>query len=57
MAQLTQATPRNYWIAPNALFIQLNAMGTPDYIQASCTSGAEILVYVKDIVPYVAGHN
>ena len=57
MAQLTQATPRNYWIAPNALFIQLNAMGTPDYIQASCTSGAQILVYVKDIIPYDAGHN
>lgn len=57
MAQLTQATPRNYWIAPNALFIQLNAMGTPDYIQASCASGAQILVYVKDIIPYDAGHN
>lgn len=57
MAQLTQATPRNYWISPNALFIQLNAMGTPDYIQASCTSGAQILVYVKDIIPYDAGHN
>ena len=57
MAQLTQATPRNYWIAPNALFIQLNAMGTPDYIQASCASGTQILVYVKDIIPYDAGHN
>lgn len=57
MAQLTQATPRNYWISPNALFIQLNAMGTPDYIQASCTSGAQILVYIKDIIPYDAGHN
>lgn len=57
MAQLTQATPRNYWISPNALFIQLNAMGTPDYIQASCASGAQILVYVKDIIPYDAGHN
>jgi hypothetical protein len=32
-------------------------MGTPDYIQASCTSGAQILVYVKDIIPYDAGHN
>lgn len=32
-------------------------MGLPDYIQASCVSGAKILVYIKDIISYDAGHN
>lgn len=54
---MTQATPKDYWISPNALYIELNALGTPDYIQASCVSGAQILVYVKDIIGYDAGHN
>ena len=54
---MTQATPQNYWISPNALYIELNAMGNPDYIQASCVSGAQILVYVKDVISYDAGHN
>lgn len=54
---MTQATPKDYWISPNALYIELNAMGIPDYIQASCVSNAQILVYVKDIISYDAGHN
>lgn len=54
---MTQATPKDYWISSTALYIELNAMGNPDYIQASCASGAQILVYVKDIIGYDAGHN
>ena len=54
---MTQATPKDYWISPSALHIELNAIGDPDYIQASCVSDAQILVYVKDIIGYDAGHN
>lgn len=54
---MTVATPRDYWISPNALHIERNAMSNPDYIQASCVSGAQILVYIKDIISYDAGHN
>jgi hypothetical protein len=55
--EMTQATAKDYWISSNALFIERNALGNPDYIQASCVSGAQILVYIKDIIPYDAGHN
>lgn len=54
---MTQATPKDYWISPSALHIELNALSDPDYIQASCVNGAQILVYVKDIIGYDAGHN
>lgn len=54
---MTQATTKDYWISPSALHIERNALGNPDYIQASCVSGAQILVYVKDIIGYDAGHN
>ena len=54
---MTQATTKDYWISSTALHIELNALGYPDYVQASCVSGAQILVYVKDIIGYDAGHN
>ncbi len=54
---MTQATTKDYWISPSALYIELNALGNPDYIQASCVSGAQILVYVTNIISYDAGHN
>lgn len=54
---MTLSYPSNYWISPNALHIERNALGNPDYIQASCVSGAQILVYIKDIISYDAGHN
>ena len=66
---MTQATTKDYWISPTALHIELNALDNPDYIQASCVSGAQIIVYVtdivddvqgmyvKDIIGYDAGHN
>ena len=54
---MTQARTKDYWISSSALHIELNALGNPDYIQASCMSGAQILVYVKDIIGFDAGHN
>lgn len=54
---MTQATTKDYWISSTALHIELNALGNPDYIQASCISGAQILVYVKNIIGFDAGHN
>lgn len=54
---MTVATTRDYWISPNALHIERNAMSNPDYIQVSCVSGAQILVYIKDVISYDAGHN
>ena len=54
---MIQATPKDYWISPNALYIERNAMGNPDYIQASCISGAQILVYINGVISYDAGHN
>lgn len=54
---MTQAGTKDYWISPSALHIELNALGNPNYIQASCMSGAQILVYVKDIIGFDAGHN
>lgn len=51
------ATTKDYWISPSAIHIELNALGYPDYIQASCVSGAQILVYVKGVIGYDDGHN
>ena len=55
----TEAKNTNYWISSSALYIQLNAMGEPDYIQCSVVSGASILCYMSDVpgLGYDAGHN
>ena len=55
----TEAKSTNYWISSTALFIQLNAMGEPDYIQCSVVSGASVLCYMSDVpgLGYDAGHN
>ena len=55
----TEANNTNYWISSSALYIQLNAMGEPDYIQCSVVSGASILCYMHGIpgLEYDAGHN
>lgn len=54
---MTEATPQDYWLAKNALFIERNANANPDCIQAACVSGAQILVYIKGVIGYDAGHN
>nr|DAF71372.1 MAG TPA: tail protein [Caudoviricetes sp.] len=55
----TEAKNTNYWISSTALYIQLNAMGEPDYIQCSVVSGASILCYMQGIpgLEYDASHN
>jgi hypothetical protein len=55
----TEAKSTNYWISSTALYIQLNAMGEPDYIQCSVVSGAFVLCYMSDVpgLGYDAGHN
>lgn len=55
----TEAKTTNYWVASNALYIQLNATGEPNRIQASAISGASILCYMQGIegLGYDAGHN
>ena len=56
---VTEVKNINYWILRSALYIQLNAMGEPDYIQCSVLSGASILCYMSDVpgLGYDAGHN
>lgn len=50
-------SPQNYWLSPQALYIERNALGNPDYIQANCVSNAYILVFVKGVIDYDEGHN
>lgn len=56
---MTEARPSNYWISSTAIYITLNAMGNPDYVQCNVVSNASILCYMKDIkgLGYDAGHN
>lgn len=56
---MTDARPENYWIAPDALYITLNAMGQPDYLQGNVSSGAVIMCYMRGIdgLSFDAGHN
>ena len=53
------AEPRDYWIAPEAINITLNALGDPDRIQGSVGSGSAILCYMKGVqgLEYDNGHN
>ena len=55
----TEAKNTNYWISSTALYIQLNSMGEPDYIQCSVVSDASVLCYMSDVpgLGYDAGHN
>lgn len=55
----TEAKNTNYWISSTALYIQLNSMGEPDYIQCSVVSGASVLCYMSNVpgLGYDAGHN
>ena len=56
---VTEVKNTSYWISSSALYIQLNAMGEPDYIQSSVVSGASILCYMNNVpgLGYDAGHN
>lgn len=53
------AEPRDYWIAPNAIYITRNALGDSDRIQGNVAAGAAILCYMKGVegLEYDNGHN
>jgi hypothetical protein len=53
------AEPRDYWIASDAIYITLNALGDPDRIQGNVAAGAAILCYMKGVqgLEYDNGHN
>ena len=55
----TVANTSNYWIASNAIYIELNAMGEGNYIQGNVVSNAYILCYVPHVegLGFDAGHN
>ena len=47
--------PKDYWIAPNAVSISLNALGDKNRIHGSVASGAVIMCFVEDIKAESAG--
>ena len=46
-----EATTRNYWIAPNAISISLNALGNANRIQGNVASGSVISCYIESVKP------
>lgn len=56
---MIEAKTSEYWIASNALYITLNANGSPDYIVGNVVADAHVLCYIKGIegLDYDAGHN
>lgn len=50
-----EAKTNQYWIAPNAVNITLNALGDPNRIQGAVVSGAVISCYIEEVKPESAG--
>ena len=54
------AQPKDYWIAPNAIHISLNALGDANRIQCSVATGSVIMCYIygttNDGLGYDNGH-
>lgn len=50
-----EAKINEYWIAPNAISITLNALGNANRIQGSVTSGSVISCYIESVKPESAG--
>lgn len=46
-----------HWIKPEALTINLNHFGDPDYLQVSVLAGAVVMVFKQDVIGYNAAHN
>lgn len=46
-----------HWIKPDALTINLNHFGDPDYLQVSVLAGAVVMAFKQDVVGYNAAHN
>jgi hypothetical protein len=46
-----------HWIKPDALTINLNHFGDPDYLQVSLLAGAVVMAFKQDVIGYNAAHN
>ena len=46
-----------HWIKPDALTINLNHFGDPDYLQVSVLAGAVVMAFKQDVIDYNAAHN
>lgn len=46
-----------YWISPDALTIELNALDNPEYLQVSLLAGSVIMAYRQDVIDYDASLN
>lgn len=59
MAQGYITQEKDYWIHQNALSITLNALGSPNRIQCSVSSGAVVMVFIDgdETLGYNAAHN
>ena len=49
--------PTNHWIKSNAITIDLNFFGDPDFLQVSVMAGTVIMAYQSGIIDYNAAHN
>lgn len=50
-------TSSEYWMSPEALTIELNALDNPQYLQVSLLAGSVITVYRQDVIDYDASLN
>lgn len=46
-----------HWIKPDALTINLNHFGDPDYLQVSVLAGAVVMAFKQGVIGYNAAHN
>lgn len=46
-----------HWIKPDALTINLNHFGDPDYLQVSVLAGVVVMAFKQDVIGYNAAHN
>ena len=46
-----------HWIKPDAITINLNHFGDPDYLQVSVLAGAVVMAFKQDVISYNAAHN
>lgn len=49
--------PNQHWIKSNAITIDLNFFGDPDFLQVSVNAGTVIMAYQAGIIDYNAAHN
>ena len=46
-----------HWIRQDAITINLNHFGDPDYLQVSLLAGAVVMAFKQDVIGYNAAHN